>query len=339
MYAPRTRHDEVHFAETADGVLLALYRYRPVGGGCAGPPVILCHGFTSNHCTWDLMGKGLAKYLAGRGRDVWCLDLRGSGRSTLTTSGRRVSFNYDFDDLVRLDVPAAIDFVLSATRSEKADWVGHSMGGMLLYAYLVVGDGEKIRRGCAAGSPGTMKDTPRFFHSVTKLVPPYRYWPVIHSSFFLTFVLLPVRLGLGVSFLAVNSMNVGVKMLTAMAANLTGNFSTKLGLHLAYMVRKGDFREFPPGELSYEKNLEKITTPLLLVAGGGDRLAPPWRMKFVYDAISSTNRKFVKFSKENGNLADYGHTDLLLSTNAQQEVIPTIADWLEEEIPGKQTKT
>ena len=81
LYRAETSHDELHYAETPDGVRLALYRYKPAGGGGALSPVILCHGFSSNRFTWELPGMSMARFLAGRGHDVWSLELRGAGRS------------------------------------------------------------------------------------------------------------------------------------------------------------------------------------------------------------------------------------------------------------------
>lgn len=341
LYRAETTHDELHFAETAHGatsgasdgvrrrLCLALYRYLPKGENPKPAPVILCHGFTSNRFTWDLPGVSLARWLAARGHDVWALELRGGGRSKRLASGRRVSRNYNFDDHVERDAPAAIDYVLKTTGAARADWVGHSMGGILLYAYLTRFGGEKIRRGCAIGSPGTMSGANAIFKCVTAIIPPPRYWPVIHSAFFLNFVLIFIRLGLVRDSAAAHVRNIGARRATAMAVNMHENITTKLTLHLSYMVRKDNIRQFPPGTFSYTDNLGKIETPLLLLAGGRDHLVPPPLVKYVFDHVASAEKRFVVYSRENGHSADYGHTDLVVGARAPDEIWPDIAEWLE----------
>ncbi len=329
QYRAETDHDELHYAITDDGVHLALYRYLPKKGQAQTCPIILCHGVTSNRFTWDLMEVNFARYLADKGHDVWSLELRGSQGSRQTTSGKQISLHFNFDDHVEKDLPAAIDHVISATSSNQVDWIGHSMGGMLLYAYLTQFKDNRIRRGCAIGSPGTMKKTPRIYHKVTFFIPPYRYYPLIHTNFFLTFFLPFVRLGLVWTDVVVNRKNTTPKYLTAMAVNVIGDVSTRLGLHLAYMVRKGNLRQFPPGDFSYENNLSNITIPLLLVSGAKDLLGPPFRLKHVLDNISSKEKHFIECSVKNGYCADYGHTDLILGNKAKDEVWPGIAQWFE----------
>lgn len=334
LYRAETSHDELHFAETstagaADGVRLALYRYLPIGAHLHPAPVILCHGLSSNRFTWDLPGVSLARFLAERGHDVWALELRGGGRSKKLASGKPVSRDYTFDVHVERDAPAAIAYVLKTTGAEKIDWVGHSMGGILLYAFLTRFGGGKIRRGCAIGSPGTMHRAPKFFQRVTSIIPPPKRWPVIHTKFFLNFALPFIRLGLLRDSFAANLGNIGARRATAMAVNMAENLSTRLTLHIGYMVRKGSIRQFPPGTFSYQDNIGEIETPLLLIAGGKDRLVPPPLVKFAHDNIASAEKRFVVFSRANGHSADYGHTDLVVGARAHEEVWPEIAKWLE----------
>ncbi len=73
--------EEDHHALTADGWRIALHRYRPQRPRYR-EPVLLTHGFIENRRIWDLAeDRSLARDLAGRGFDVWALELRGSGES------------------------------------------------------------------------------------------------------------------------------------------------------------------------------------------------------------------------------------------------------------------
>ena len=126
-----------YYAQTADGWNLHLQRYEPKTlDPMNNNPVILCHGLSYNNHFWDLTDKvSLARYLAGRGYDVWAVSLRGAGLSDqplsgiirkigtgaidpefLTTAHERKLGNaffsqYSVDDHISYDVPAVIEQV------------------------------------------------------------------------------------------------------------------------------------------------------------------------------------------------------------------------------------
>ena len=118
-------------AVTKDGVKLVAKRYSNPGA----IPIILLHGFASNYNTWDVPGKSLGKYLAERGYDVWLFNLRGHGEWEYQSGPSKGPGNWDFDTFAVYDIPAIVQKVISAT-GKKPFWIGHSMGGMLIYAYL-----------------------------------------------------------------------------------------------------------------------------------------------------------------------------------------------------------
>src|SRR5688572_17350102 len=97
-----------------------------------GPPVLLVHGMGANHYNWDYRPEvSLAHTLQARGWDVWIPELRGDPGSRAPS--RRARSSGTFSDHATLDLPAAVDAVLAATGEDQLYWVGHSMGGMLLY--------------------------------------------------------------------------------------------------------------------------------------------------------------------------------------------------------------
>lgn len=110
-------------AVTADGVALALRRFRPAGSARA---VLLC--------THAMMARGryqwrLAEHLAAAGIDVFVLDWRGHGES-VPPSPR--DGDWCFDDYVELDLPAAMAAVCRATgrAPREVAYLGHSLGGL-----------------------------------------------------------------------------------------------------------------------------------------------------------------------------------------------------------------
>ena len=118
-------------AVTDDGITLVAKRYMNKNG----IPVILLHGFASNYYTWDIPGKSLGKFLADHGYDVWLFNLRGHGEGEFQSGPSRGPGNWDFDTFAVYDVPAMIRKVMETT-GKRPFWIGHSMGGMLIYAYL-----------------------------------------------------------------------------------------------------------------------------------------------------------------------------------------------------------
>ena len=74
--------------------------------------------------------------------------------------------------------------------------------------------------------------------------------------------------------------------------------------------------------------MNKIETPLLAIAGNGDKAADPREVKFAAQNVKSQDVKYINFSKKNGYSNDYGHLDLNLGINAKKEVYSEIYKWL-----------
>ena len=116
---------------TSDGVALRGGRYAIPGA----QPVVLAHGFDGNGSEFDLprRGRNLAVHLARAGYDVWMANFRGNGRGdSVSDSG---GWGHAIDHLAAFDAPALIEGVTRVT-GRKPAWLGHSMGGMVLYCYL-----------------------------------------------------------------------------------------------------------------------------------------------------------------------------------------------------------
>ncbi len=323
-------YQEIHLVPTQDGGKVSLYRYRPDRSGPARP-VILCHGLGANRFNFDLgPGRSLARTLQQAGFDVWSLDLRGRGRSRGVWQEGSCGYRKPcfFDDYVAQDAPAAISYVRRQTGAEQVHWVGHSMGGMVLYGILEGERASEIASGVAVASPG-------------RVVPPFRlpFRRAVHSAL----CLLP---GLPQAFFARGLAPVLARLTFARLGSLflnPANVEREILLRalcfLASDVTRGEILQFllwsDGGELqairgrfSYTGNLGAIDRPLLLVAGVRDRLAPPDLVREVYERVSSTRKRFVLLGRQNGQRHDYGHGDLLMGKWCSEEVFPHILDWL-----------
>jgi predicted alpha/beta hydrolase len=112
--------------------------------------VLLVHGHLTGPEGFELgEEQALVRRLHRAGHDVFLMTHRGDRGSIAPT--RAAAF--DFDDIVSLDVPAALERVREATGARRVLWVGHSLGGQLLVAHLARGGAEDIAGGAALCAP------------------------------------------------------------------------------------------------------------------------------------------------------------------------------------------
>jgi pimeloyl-ACP methyl ester carboxylesterase len=100
---------------------------------------------------------------------------------------------------------------------------------------------------------------------------------------------------------------------------------------LAQWSLSGEFRSCD-GRVDYRANLSRITTPALIIAGTADRLAAPDMVRFGYESIGSSRKRYREFGLCHGDSADYGHIDLVFGRRAPEEVFPTMSAWIEDEL-------
>ena len=63
---------------------------------------------------------------------------------------------------------------------------------------------------------------------------------------------------------------------------------------------------------NYTENLYRFSTPLLVIAGGQDKLAPKTDMQYVKEHVGSTDVIYLEFSKDAGYHNDYRPTQILI---------------------------
>ncbi len=131
MARPGSRPDrEVLRPVAADGVELAITRVRAVGAARAA---CLCAHAMMARSSY-LLAAGFADHLAARGIEVFLLDFRGHGKSDRPPS-------WTFDDLVTLDLPAAVGAAAEAAGvpPSRLGYLGHSLGGLVGLAGFATG--------------------------------------------------------------------------------------------------------------------------------------------------------------------------------------------------------
>ncbi len=321
-------YEAIHLVRTRDDWRIALYRY-PAASQRYETPVLLCHGLGANRFNFDLGPEvSLARYLQQEGFDVWSIDLRGRGNSGRCARGERCSGNsHVFDDYVREDAGAAIRHVLGETGASQVHWIGHSMGGLVLYAFLQGEEAESIASGVAIASPGSYAHMGRASLSPV-LFNVLRVFPRIHLSF-LAAGLAPLlaRIRLPGEALFMNRNNVEIEPVERALCYLTADVSRGEISQFLDWMKSGDFRTYDRGT-SYEQNFSKVRRPLFCIAGAKDHLVPPASVAAAYDRIASDRKDFLVLGREQGQEEDYGHGDLLMGKNVRREVFPRILEWL-----------
>jgi predicted alpha/beta hydrolase len=292
-------------------------------------PVLLCGGFSCNRHFIDYDERySLARFLARSGFDAWVLELRGRGLSHPTAACRRPG-RWTFDDLATIDVPAAVDHVVEATGREVG-WVGHSMGGMVLYAYLGTRARPPVRAGVTIASPvrfvvsgspllrrvgDAMLNVPLGDIVRQRLVLGALWWLLAPTS----------GIEVGMNAANIDRGDVGRALRLALT-----NVSRQKLQQFSRWTLEGTFASLD-GRVNYLEALAGVTTPLLVLAGTGDRVARPAAVRLALDRLPSASATYRELGRAHGQSVDYGHVDLILGRAAPAEVFPVVAGWLAEQ--------
>jgi polyhydroxyalkanoate synthase len=324
----RRYHVEVPYAlveriVAPDGGCLELRRL-PGEVRSDAPPVLCVHGIAIDHRNNDMLESlSIARALRLSGRHVWLLTLRSGIEHAPWGHRRRVRF----DAMARYDVPIAVREVRARTGAAAIDYVGFSMGGMLLYAALGrTLETASIRRVVILGSPGKMVPPIRLLRTIARvprwLVPGM---PLRIASRLVAFVAEALRTP--IHSLVYNPRNV--------ARGVTGAaLMTIRDIAQPLMADFAGFMGHDEGLVHFEgapclEGLAHVRIPVRFFAGAGDLLAPPEAVRAAFDAWGAAEErvdKDITVLGESSHGADYGHGDLAIGQNLARDVFtPALA--------------
>jgi len=348
---------KVYSVKTDDGWTLSVNRYSLKDASLKKKgAVILCHGFNINNKFWDLDKTcSLSRYLASNGYDVWAPSLRGSGLSSkpvladvrgilkldivnvpqvlMKAPFDLTKFDWTVDDHIYKDVPAIIDLVKKESGFDKVYWIGHSMGGIIMFGYLEVGTRGRDN---IAGfvSIGSMMVITQPLSTGLKMIANQK--PLLTASLlinttaasqFRNFTLGTVKNPIEELLMDEENMEKGViNKFFNMAIDDT---SPGVVAQFSDSIKTGKMVSSDTS-YSYTANLPLITTPILILGGNKDGFVSEEGLGKTYIMVGSEDKKLVIFSKSNGYSTNYGHCDLVLGKNSEQEVYPVILNWLNE---------
>ncbi|RLB48735.1 MAG: lipase [Deltaproteobacteria bacterium] len=324
-------HDyaERHDLEMSDGVPITLRRLAPPPTP-REPPVLLVHGVAANHRNVDAeAGISLARYLHGLGRDVWLLTLR-SGQPGL--SARQLGF-VNYRAMAEHDLPEAVAFVRDRTRAETVDYVGFSMGGILLYGAL----GRTIE--------SAVLGRVAFIGSPARVAPPHAYLKKL--SFLPRFVFR----GVWLRFWARMSAFIVEKIRTPAHHHIYNPDNVRPGVAARALV---NLIEDVPAPLSADfagwalddgivrlngedvlEGLGAVTRPALFIAGAADQVARPAAVRAAFDAWGrdhegqeAVEKRFLVLGRDEGCAHDYGHGDLAIGDRLEEELFGPLGHFL-----------
>lgn len=307
---------------TDDGWTGTVRHYRPVGAPVDPRPVLLVHGMGANHYNFDFRPEvSLAAYLVERGWDVWVPELRGDPGATAPS--RRAAGAWTFDDLATRDLPAVLDAVQAATGQPQVHWVGHSMGGMLLYTTLATTP-DRVASGVAIASPATLSTRTRLHELARGLG-----WTMGGRG------RVPARrVGRALGALGARS-----PMLRALANpdNVDPPLATGLLRHALTDLPRPLVRQtlawIATGALTRADGTRWLPdhagtdVPLLLFGASVDRIVPA--ADVAWGCAVFPRCRYVLLGTEGGFAVEYGHVDAVVGSDAQEVLYPRVWAFLD----------
>jgi pimeloyl-ACP methyl ester carboxylesterase len=299
--------------ETTDGWSNDLRHYPGDGS-----PVLLVHGMGANHYNFDYREEvSLSDYLQDAGWDVWVVELRGDPGSR--PPSRKAWRSYDFDDHARYDLPAAVDTILERTEHERLFWVGHSMGGMLLYTALADYP-EKVEAGVAICSPSTLQEQKPLHRSARAFA-----WAVkgngrIHAEEMAKLASplgranpLYGRLG--------NRKNMSWPVVNGMAREALVDLTRPTAHEVVGWLKAGEV-------VTHEGEpwIRPSDVPVMVMGASIDHVVPHENVEHACTVFSNCTYRLL--GTQGGFSSEMGHVDPVVGKTARSEVYPVVLQFL-----------
>jgi polyhydroxyalkanoate synthase len=322
-YPDPVHADEVHTIPTEDVWQIRLYRRRPRGG--KGEPILFCHSLSSNHLNFEIpRGESIVDVLSEAGYDCWTFDTRAC-RSAIPPRGTR-KLSATLDDVLLKDLPAAVAFIKEKSGFDRVHWVGHSLGGMLLYAYVLKFGPDDIASAVTFGAPPGFKHTRLPSRTLLTTVAPFTYG--LMSFFFRGLIPVATVIHPKSDLIPINWDNAHPKLTNAELFYAVEMPMPRIGGELSGWASKGVWR-MCADSLDVQERLPELDVPLFAVFGGADPLIPQEAAESFFTSLRTKDKKLAVLSKHNGYSANYSHIELVFALNGREEVFDPVLAWIQ----------
>ncbi|KAL3644676.1 hypothetical protein CASFOL_009856 [Castilleja foliolosa] len=248
-----------------------------------------------------------------------------------------VKYDWDFDQYLEEDIPAVMEYIRAQTKPKDGRLlaIGHSMGGILLYAMLSRYSSEGRDPGLA--SVVTLASSLDYTSSKSTL---RHLIPLADPAQALNVPAIPLGALLSAAYplssrppYVLSWMNDLISAQDMMHPELLkklilNNFCTipvKLLLQLTTAFREGGLRD-RSGSFLYKDHLHKSNVPVLAIAGDRDLICP---IEAVHDTVKLIPEHLVTykvFGEPDG--PHYAHYDLVGGRMAVEQIYPCIIEFL-----------
>ena len=236
--------------------------------------------------------------------------------------------NWVLDDYSFHDVPAVVKFVKEKTNSDSVFWVGHSMGGIIMLSYLIKHPeaNHDIKAMVTVGSQLTMTPGNNVIDEYIRQLQFLRLLELAGKDIEIEQARKIARETSDDLFFYPPNRDPSISN----SLNSVGMDTPSVGVLGQYLeiIASGELKTYD-NSFNFAKNADKITVPYLIMGGNKDALAPPPVQQFLYDNISSEDKKKLILGTGYGFSVDFGHNDSIISPAARQEVYPIIKEWLD----------
>ncbi|XP_060181073.1 uncharacterized protein LOC132610736 [Lycium barbarum] len=248
-----------------------------------------------------------------------------------------LKYDWDFDNYLEEDVPAAMEYIKAQTRpkDDKLLAIGHSMGGILLYARLSRCALEGREPGLAAivtvassldytSSKSALKLLVPLADPAQVLnVPVIPLGTLVAAAYPLTSRAPYILAWLNEMISATDMMH--PDSLKRLVRNSFCNIPAKLLLQLATAFQEGGLRD-RSGKIFYKDHLHKSSVPVLALAGDRDQICPP---EAVYETLKLIPENLVNYNVfGDADGPHYAHYDLVGGHMATEQLYPCIVQFL-----------
>ncbi|XP_055813009.1 uncharacterized protein LOC129882649 isoform X2 [Solanum dulcamara] len=248
-----------------------------------------------------------------------------------------LKYDWDFDTYLEEDVPAAMEYIKAQTRpkDDKLLAIGHSMGGILLYARLSRCGLEGREPGLAAIVTLASSLDYTSSKSVLKLLVPLAdpaqvlNVPVIPLGTLLA-AAYPLTSHAPYALAWLNEMISATDMmhpdqLEKLVRNSFCNIPAKLLLQMTTAFQERGLCD-RSGKIFYKDHLHKSSVPVLALAGDLDQICPPEAVYETVKLIPENLLNYKVFGDADG--PHYAHYDLVGGHMAAEQLYPCMVQFL-----------